>query len=105
MEAQTGETPKALLTKPRLHPWVEWLWDAFWMLDSGRPIHQGSVGRIPLSEIAAFLAIFAVGDDEAKQSFITMMRALDSVYVEKINAEIARKIESDRKSVEEKRFG
>lgn len=96
VEQQTGETPKALQNKPRLLPWLDWVWDAYWVLDSGRPIREGSVGKIPMTEIAAYLSVFDVGDDEAKRSFITMVRALDSVHVERVNAEIARKIEAQR---------
>lgn len=100
VERQTKETPKALLNRPRLHPWLTWLYDAFWLCDSGRRIYQGSVGRIPLSEMVAYMSVYDVGEAEERQLFITMMRALDSVYVKKVNAEIARKVEQDRRNAE-----
>ena len=100
MEAQTGETPKTLLDKPRLLPWLTWLYESFWIIDASRPIYQGSVGRITLGEMAAYIGVFELVETEAKQSFVRTMRALDSVYVKLVNEQIARKIEAARKDAE-----
>lgn len=100
VERETGETPNTLLTKPRLYTWVEWYWEAFWMLDPGRPIYQGSLGRIPLSEIRAYIEIFGIVEIEAKLLFVKTMKALDSVYVKLQNEKVARKVEQDRKAAE-----
>lgn len=100
----TGKIPNALLSKPKLDKWVIWYWNAFWMLDSGRPIYQGSVGRIPLGEMFAYISIFEVRDPEAKHLFVTMIRALDSVYVRMTNERIQREVAMQRKQDEENRI-
>lgn len=104
VEQTTGETPNTLLTKPRLHTWLEWYWDAFWMLDPGRPVYQGSLGRIPLSEIAAYLELFGIGEIETTLLFIKTIKALDSVYVKLTNAKIKREVEQERKRAEMERL-
>lgn len=104
VEKQTGETPNTLLTKPKLHTWVEWYWDAFWMLDTGRQVYQGSLGSIPLSEVHAYLEIFGIVEIETKLLFIKTIRALDSVYVKLQNKKIVLKIEQDRKAAESERL-
>lgn len=103
VEQTTGETPNTLLTKPRLHSWLEWYWGAFWMLDPGRPVYQGSLGRIPLSEIHAYLGIFGIIEIETKLLFIRTIKALDSVYVKLTNARIKREVEQERKRSEAER--
>lgn len=98
VEAQTGKTPTVLLTKPKLHEWVVPYWDAFWMLDPGRAVYQGSIGRIPLSEMHAYLSMFGIVKIEHKHLLVRMIRALDSVYVKLQNERITRQIERDRKA-------
>jgi len=97
VEDQTGETPKALRDKPKPHPWVAWYYEAFWLLDSARPVYQGSVGRIPMSEIAAYFYVFEILGTESRQLFIRTIRALDSVYVKLTNERIKREIDQERK--------
>lgn len=103
VEAQTGKTPDALLTRPKLHPWVEWYYEAFWLVDAGRPVYQGSIGRIPLTEISAYFQVFDVGETESRKLFIKTIRALDSVYVRIVNERIKRDIAKERKRTEEDR--
>ena len=91
VEEQTGQTPHVLLTKPKLWPWLQWYYEAFWMIDPGRIVHQGSVGHIPLTEYWAYMSIFDINGLAERQFFIHVMRSLDAVYVRKINAEINRK--------------
>ena len=100
VEQETGETPNALLNKPRLEPWLAWYYDAFWVCDPGRAIHQGSIGRIPLSEYAAWIEIFEVVGIEARALFIRTMRALDSVYVGRINSRVTQDIERSKRDAE-----
>lgn len=73
------------------------------MLDPGRPVYQGSLGRIPLSEIHAYLELFGVSEIETKLLFIRMIKALDSVYVKLTNARIKREVELARKKAERER--
>lgn len=103
VEKATGKTPKTLLDKPRLHEWLSWYYDAFWMINSGRRIHQGSVGMVPLTEMVAYLELYAVEEIEARQLFVKTMRALDSVYVKQVNAKIQQKIEAERRAAEAER--
>ncbi len=100
VEKQTGETPATLRDKPRLFEWLHWYYEAFWMLDAGRHVYQGSIGRIPLTEIAAYMEIFEINDTDLRQLFVKTMKALDSVYVKQVNSKIKQQIESDRKDAE-----
>jgi len=102
VEKQTGKTPEILLNKPVLHERLVWVYEAFWLIDASRPIYQGSVGRILLSEMAAYMELFTVRETEAKHTFIRMMRAHDSVYVRVVNEELTRKLAADRKADEER---
>lgn len=104
VEKQTGKTPQTLLNKPKLDNWNVWYWNAFWMLDSGRPIYQGSVGRVPLTEMSAYIEIFKVNGTEAIQLFIKTMQALDSVYVRLTNERISREVAHKHKQDEEARL-
>lgn len=58
---------------------------AFQVLSASRPIGMGAVGAIPLSEIAAYLALFGVYDYEERDAYVTMIQALDSVYLQHVN--------------------
>lgn len=98
-----GVTPSTIANKPKLHAWLNWYYDAFWIIDSGRPIYQGSVGRIPLTEMLAYLALIGLDEIEDRQLFVKMMRGLDSIYVKIVNAEIQRKIAVDRADAERER--
>lgn len=100
VEAQTGETPNVLLNKPKLHPWLQWFYDAFWECDPGRPVHQGSIGRIPLSELAAWIDINCISDMETRLLFVMTMRALDSVYVRLVNQRIKREMDQAKRDAE-----
>lgn len=95
-ERQTGETPFALLNKPELHAWLSWLYDAFSVCSTSRPIFDGSIGSIPIEAMHAYAEMFGVRGTELRQYLVRMIRALDSVYRSKVNAQIARKVEQDR---------
>jgi len=85
LQQQYGVEPDALKHKPRLKPWVADYYKAFQMLSSSRPIGMGAVGAIPISEMAAYLDLFGILDHEERELFITMMQALDSVYLKHVN--------------------
>lgn len=78
---EQGQTPEALKTQPRLRPWVAEQYRAFQMLSASRPVGMGGVGAIPLSEIAVYLDLFEVHDFDERDAYITMIQALDSVYL------------------------
>lgn len=102
VETQTGETPQALLNKPELHEWLHWLYDAFWVCCTARPVYDGSVGSIPITAMHAYAEMFGVRGIELRQLLVRTIRALDSVYRSKVNAQIARKVEQDRVDAERK---
>lgn len=58
---------------------------AFQVLSSSRPIGMGVVGAIPVSEMLAYLDVIEVRDREERETFITMVQALDSVYLPHVN--------------------
>lgn len=62
--------------------------NAFLTLSPSRKSGFESVGFIPLSEIEAYIRIFEISD---KQEFIYLIQAMDSLYVEKIEAKIKSK--------------
>lgn len=73
-------TPKALLTKPELWPWNEWVWEAFMVLCGSRPVGMGP-GMIPLSEIEAYGRIHGLPPDEVKD-LVFFVQAMDRTFLE-----------------------
>ncbi len=100
VEAQTGETPQVLVNQPKLHPWLQWYYDAFWELDPGRAVHEGSIGRIPFSEIAAWIQIYEIDDMDSRELLVLTLRSLDSMYVRLVNQRIKREMDQHRKEAE-----
>ena len=96
VEAETGETPPALRNRPRLLPWLLMYYSAFMELTHSRIVHQGGIGYIPLSEYVAYMEMVRIDDIEERELFIKMVKALDSVYVERVNADIRRRAETAR---------
>ena len=82
---EQGQEPEALKNRPRLKPWVADHYKAFQTLSNSRPIGMGVVGAIPISEIAVYLDLFRVCDYGERETFITMMQAIDSVYLKHVN--------------------
>lgn len=66
------------------------------MLDAGRPTMQGAVRPIPLSEIMAYMEMFKIVGVEERTTLVMMIRSLDSIYVEHMNAAIRREIDANR---------
>ena len=82
---EQGQEPEALKTKPRLRPWLSGYYAAFNLLSSSRQLGMGAVGAIPMSEIAAYFEMFEVHDLDERETTITMIKALDSVYLKHVN--------------------
>lgn len=82
---EQGITPDALRNKPRLRPWLAEYYRAFQVLTSSRSVGMGGVGAIPLSEIAAYFELFEVHDPDERYAYVTMIKALDSAYLERTN--------------------
>ena len=79
--AKLGDTPPALLNKPKLSLWAAPYWTAYWDLDSSRQLGGTGAGPIPMSEIEAYLRLKNITDLDERGCYITMIRALDSVYL------------------------
>lgn len=82
---EQGHDPEALKNKPRLRPWVADCYAAFQMLSNSRPVGMGGVGPIPISEMLAYFETFEIHDPEERETYITMIQALDSVYLAHVN--------------------
>lgn len=63
-------------------------YDAFWMLNSSRPVLFGGIGHIPLTEISAYIDLF---DPDDVPFFIECIRELDNLLVRTENEKAARK--------------
>ncbi|WP_449867109.1 phage tail assembly chaperone [Nisaea sediminum] len=74
--------PPALAEKPDLFPDLEETARAFTLLARGRPLIVTPVGAaeapIPLTEIAAYCALF--GEREPER-FVALLRAMDEAYL------------------------
>jgi hypothetical protein len=80
---QQGVEPFALKNKPKLVPWAVEYYRAFHTLSSSRPMGMGGVGPIPISEVLAYFEVFEVRDPDERETYVTMIQALDSVYLQK----------------------
>ena len=87
---------KALQDRPILNRWIIEYWEAFQMLSSSRTAHQGGIGPIPLSEIAAYLDTLYIRDVDDRLTYIKMIQSLDSVYVKFINEKAKRESSAKR---------
>ena len=92
-----GMEVKALENRPILTQWVADYWNGFQILSGSRAIHQGGIGPIPLTEMVAYMEATYLYDVDERLKFITMIQALDSVYVTHINESAKRKQEAARK--------
>lgn len=63
---------------PQLWPECAWYLEAFYQLSGSRQLGMGTIGYIPIVEIAAWAAIHGV-DDTA--TLVRYVRALDVVYI------------------------
>ena len=79
---EDGELPRALEEKPELEPHQEGILEAFYLLSCDRPIGMGGVGAIPTTGILALAGVIK----EDPWDFLVLCRALDAVYLERINA-------------------
>ena len=58
---------------------------AFHVLSASRQLGMGVVGPIALSEILAYFVMYEVSDYEERETYVTMIQALDSVYLSQMN--------------------
>ncbi|WP_420406446.1 phage tail assembly chaperone [Nisaea sp.] len=77
-----GTAPPALSAKPDLFPDLEEIARAFALLARGRPLIATPFGAaeaaIPMTEIAAYCAVFGAGEPER---FVALLRAMDEAYL------------------------
>ncbi len=79
--AANGFAVPELDDRPVLHPVHLELWEAFSVLSSSRPVGFG-VGYIPLTEMVCYATVIGY---ERVTDFVSIMRALDSVFVKHQN--------------------
>lgn len=60
-------------------------------------IHQGGVGHIPLTEIAAYMDAVYLRDVDERLIMIRMIQSLDRVYVKHVNEKTSKRM-ADRKA-------
>lgn len=80
--ARDGFEVEALTERPELHPIHAELWEAFNVLSASRSIGMGSIGYIPLAEIACYATVIGY---ERVADFIAIIRALDGEFVKHQN--------------------
>ena len=94
---------EALKNRPHVSMWTAEYWEAYKVLGGSRIVHQGGIGPIPLSEIAAYMDVVGVRDVDERLKFIRMIQALDGVYVTHINAQAKQKSEARRREMKAKK--
>lgn len=87
----SGTIPGAIQRKPELFETSAFFWDAFWFLSEGRPISAGMatlVQNITLSDMREYLDMKEVFDQQDREDFFILIRAMDKVYVPDTNAKL-----------------
>lgn len=82
-----GSVLPALGNRPIVPAHLDYIWEGFWCLMSSRNIGFG-MGPIPLTEIKAYIELFAIKDVSL---FVTCIRAMDSQYLRQKSEEADRK--------------
>lgn len=84
MARQSGVLPKPLADRPVLSVFSQTIYEAFYILTGSR--HNGlSVGRIPLSEIKAYLDLVGFTRVEDRLQMVRIIDRLDSFYLSQID--------------------
>ena len=71
----------ALEAKPELYTDLVPVWNAFQEITIARPVGMGGACGIPASDIAAYLDLVGIHDDESRYTWFTLLRAMDDVYL------------------------
>lgn len=81
IQRSTGETPRALLDRPRMEPGTNPYWDAFWLMSSGRG--SGMNGHLPIamSEILSYLHLIGEDRSSEKLKLLRIIRNMDTVFL------------------------
>ncbi len=82
------EDPDWLGDEPVLPAPAQWYLDAFWDLDTMRPVSQGIVGQVPYDRVVWY------GEREGMRGpllrlFTYLVRALDAAYLKELEARVA----------------
>lgn len=92
-----------LAEKPDIPADYSWYIDAFITLSNGRPLGEFD-GAIPLSDIAAYMDIFGIDDDDEKEEFVSIIRMMDGAYL-KERAEVMRRARNSKTQSSSRRGG
>lgn len=89
MEEDDFEIPDDLIEEPELRADLQFGWDAFHRLSSGRPyfvsLAGGIAGEIPFTAIDSYAARYGVTDLDEFEELLFVIKALDRVYLEHVN--------------------
>lgn len=70
-----------LNSKPSLYPDLVWVWEGFLTISASRQMGFNGPQPISLSEVLAFLHYRGIEDQEEREEFVTLVQALDQVYM------------------------
>lgn len=80
IEQETGVTPKALLSRPRLSPAYRHLLEAFYEVSSGREVGEFPQA-ITAGEILHYCTLMGVTGLDERESLFRAIRSLDAAYL------------------------
>ena len=78
---ESGVMPLALTNRPLPTAWTAPYYAGFMLLSDSRNSGMGGVSSIPLSEILALLTLYGIEDMDEQETWVRMLRVLDSIYV------------------------
>lgn len=81
MAEEDGVEPKALQERPELAAELLFLWEAWWLLTTDRPIGMSGVGPIPFSAIDRYAQRYRIDDVDAFEAFAGVISQMDDVYL------------------------
>ena len=72
--------PAGYLDRPELNESLEYVWDAFWTLNSDRPLGIGE-GPIPFTSIDRFAQRYGIDNLDDFDEFRSLIHAIDGEYL------------------------
>ncbi len=83
LEAETGQTPAALLRKPEIPFDLAFYWRAFWRLSSRRGA-TFDVQPISMESILSYAVLLGVESYEEREQMLDLIVAMDIAFLEAI---------------------
>ena len=79
-----GEDPSSypiLNSRPEMFSELVWVWEGFLTISASRQMGFNGPQPISLSEVLAFLTYRGISDPEEREQFLTLVQALDQVFI------------------------